>query len=109
MSLVLVNYVDRLIFDFYVNLPKRISKRIPKGIPKRIPKGIPKRIPKRILKKNKKPKRIPKRIPKEIIDRILFTKKIIFSNFSCMFLNPNNFFQFELFYFIRYEKPPGTS
>ena len=27
-----------------------------------------------------------------------------FSNFSCMFLNPNNFFQF-----IRSEKPPGTS
>ena len=23
------------------------------------------------------------------------TKQIIFSNFSCMFLNPNNFFQFE--------------
>ena len=34
-----------------------------------------------------------------------------FSNFSCMFLNPNIFFQFEfsLFYFIRCEKPPGTS
>ena len=27
-----------------------------------------------------------------------------FSNFSCMFLNPNNFFQ--SFEFIRYEKPP---
>ena len=28
-----------------------------------------------------------------------------------MFLNPNNFSQFELwlFYFFRYEKPPGTS
>ena len=24
------------------------------------------------------------------------TKKIVFSNFSCMFLNPNFFFQFEL-------------
>ena len=34
-----------------------------------------------------------------------------FSNFSCMFLNPNNLFQYEfqLFQFIRYEKPPGTS
>ena len=34
-----------------------------------------------------------------------------FSNFSCTFLNPNNFFQFEfeLFKFIRFEKPPGTS
>ena len=34
-----------------------------------------------------------------------------FSNFSCMFLNPNHFFhfQFELFWFIRYGKPPGTS
>ena len=29
---------------------------------------------------------------------------ISFFNFSCMFLNPNNFFQF-----IRSEKPPGTS
>ena len=34
-----------------------------------------------------------------------------FSNFSCIFLNPNNFFQFELwlFYFLRSEKSPGTS
>ena len=29
-------------------------------------------------------------------------------SFSSMFLNPNNFFQFE-FEFIRYEKPPETS
>ena len=29
-----------------------------------------------------------------------------FSNFSCMFLNPNHFFQFE---FIISEKPPGSS
>ena len=28
-----------------------------------------------------------------------------FSNFSCMFLNPNIFFQFK---FIRYEKHPGV-
>jgi hypothetical protein len=35
----------------------------------------------------------------------------IFSHFSCMFLNPNDFFQFEfwLFQFIRSEKPPRTS
>ena len=34
-----------------------------------------------------------------------------FSNFSCRFLYPNNFFQFELysFYFLRSEKSPGTS
>ena len=31
-----------------------------------------------------------------------------FSNFSCMFLNPYIFFQFQ-FEFLRYEKPPGTS
>ena len=38
-------------------------------------------------------------------------KKLFFSNFSCMFLNPNIFFKFEflLFWIIRYEKPPGTS
>ena len=32
-------------------------------------------------------------------------------NFSCRFLNPNIFFQFELqlFYFLRSEKPSGTS
>ena len=36
---------------------------------------------------------------------------IHFSNFSCMFLNPNIFFQFEFkfFKFIESEKPPGTS
>ena len=35
----------------------------------------------------------------------------LFSNFSCMFLIPNNFFQFELklFYFLRSEKSPATS
>ena len=35
----------------------------------------------------------------------------IFSNFSCMFLNPYDFFQFEfkLFCLIRSEKSPGTS
>ena len=34
-----------------------------------------------------------------------------FSFFSSMFLNPDIFFQFEfeLLYFIRYEKPPGTN
>ena len=26
-----------------------------------------------------------------------FDENLSFSNFSCMFLNPNNFFQFELF------------
>ena len=38
-------------------------------------------------------------------------KEMLFSNFSCRFLSPNNFFQFELylFYFLRSEKPPGTS
>ena len=37
--------------------------------------------------------------------------RTFFSNFSCRFLNPNNFFQFELllFYFLRSEKSPGTS
>ena len=41
----------------------------------------------------------------------LIQRNRVFSNFSCMFLNPNNFFQFEflLFKIIRYEKPPGTS
>ena len=38
---------------------------------------------------------------------IWFKWILTFSNFYCMFLNPNNFFQFEfqLFQFIRYEKP----
>ena len=31
-----------------------------------------------------------------------------FSNFSCMFLNPNNFSNLN-YNSIRYEKPPGTS
>ena len=31
----------------------------------------------------------------EDLDGKYFLKKNIFSNFSCMFLNPNNFFQFE--------------
>ena len=36
--------------------------------------------------------------------------KISFSNNSCMFLNPYDFFQFEfeLFQFVIFEKPPGT-
>ena len=39
--------------------------------------------------------------PKENADQLWKKKKkekrwTIFSNFSCMFLNPNNFFQFEL-------------
>ena len=29
------------------------------------------------------------------VDFFFLKKVIIFSNFSCMFLNPNNFFQFE--------------
>ena len=35
----------------------------------------------------------------------------LFSNFSCMFGNPKFFSQFEFyfFYFIKYEKPQGTS
>ena len=40
-------------------------------------------------------------------------QKMAFSNFSCRFLNPNNFFQFEFefefFSFIRSNKPPGIS
>jgi hypothetical protein len=38
-------------------------------------------------------------------------KKRFFFYFSCRFLNPNNFIQFELklFYFLRSEKSPGTS
>ena len=31
----------------------------------------------------------------EDLDGKYFLKKNIFSNFSCMFLNPNNFFQFK--------------
>ena len=34
------------------------------------------------------------------------SQRHMFSNLSCMFLNPNYFFQFE---FIRSEKPPGIS
>jgi hypothetical protein len=43
--------------------------------------------------------------------KISVARKIKISNFSCRFLNPNNFFQFELqlFYFLTSEKPPGTS
>ena len=43
--------------------------------------------------------------------QLIEDKYLSFSNFSCMFLSPNNFFQFEfwLFQFIRHEKPPGTS
>ena len=42
---------------------------------------------------------------------IWFKWILTFSNFYCMFLNPNDFFQseFQLFQFIRSEKSPGTS
>ena len=43
------------------------------------------------------------------IGKVRVGRKIGFSNFSCRFLNPNNFFQFELqlFWFFRCEKFPG--
>ena len=45
------------------------------------------------------------------VNRKIWERKKCFSNFSCRFLNPNIFFQFELwlFYFLRCETPPETS